>query len=417
LSFWNKPLALKIYVIVVLLAAITFLAFHFPPQQFFQPSLVLFIILRIVLQNVDVPLPRGNGSISVSFAIDLAVIMLFGPAVAAWLGFSEFFYMRALKNIDTAAYKLIFNIAQKVLSAGAGGYAYYFSGGRIGDFSLSFDLIGPVLSGIIVFSLINTVLAGTAMAMEKKMSFAGIWLTNLRWGVPNYLATSVLGFLIAAVYVSMGTAGVILLTIPLIVARQTFHMYVDMRKQYLSTIKALAKAIDAKDSYTLGHSERVARYAVMIGRELRLPEDYIEKLEYLALLHDIGKISVPESILNKPSKLSDEEFAVVRNHAAVGAEIISNIQIIGEDASIVRHHHEWVNGRGYPDGLTEKEIPLGAKIVAVADAFDAMTSSRIYREPLTKQEAVEELQRFAGIQFSKAVVAAFIKAIRRRGEI
>ena len=174
MSFWNKPLALKIYVIVVLLAAITFLAFHFPPQQFFQPSLVLFIILRIVLQNVDVPLPRGNGSISVSFAIDLAVIMLFGPAVAAWLGFSEFFYMRALKNIDTVAYKLIFNIAQKVLSAGAGGYAYYFSGGRIGDFSLSFDLIGPVLSGIIVFSLINTVLAGKAMAMEKKMSFASI---------------------------------------------------------------------------------------------------------------------------------------------------------------------------------------------------------------------------------------------------
>ena len=144
-------------------------------------------------------------------------------------------------------------------------------------------------------------------------------------------------------------------------------MYVDMRKQYLSTIKALAKAIDAKDSYTPGHSERgtICRHD-QVG--LRLPEDYIEKLEYLALLHDIGKISVPESILNKPSKLSMKNFAVVRNHAAVGRKQ-SAIFKLSARMRIVRHHHEWVNGRGYPDGLTEMDIPLGAKIVAVADAL------------------------------------------------
>ena len=417
MTFREESLSIKIFVILVTFAAVIFLAFHFPPQKHFNFSIIFFVIIRIFLENLDVILPQGNGSISVSFPIDLAVIMLFGPGAAAWVALSAFLHKRLFTHFKTNGHKLIFNAAQMLLSAGIAGYTFIFFGGTVGDLTLSIKLVIPIVASIFVYSIVNTVLAGAAMAMEKRTSFAGTWVTNLRWGVPNYLATSVLGVLIAAVYTVLGFVGVLLLIVPLMVARHTFHMYMDMRQQYLSTIKALAKAIDAKDSYTLGHSERVARYAVMIGRELRLPEDYIEKLEYLALLHDVGKISVPESILNKPSKLSDEEFAIVRNHAAVGAEIISNIQIIGKDANIVRHHHEWVNGHGYPDGLTEKEIPLGAKIVAVADAFDAMTSSRIYREPLTKQEAVEESQRFAGIQFSKAVVAAFIKAIRRRGEI
>jgi len=417
MTFQKESLAIKIYVIVVTLAAVIFLAFHFPPQKYLTLSAVFFIIMRIFLEHYDVLLPDGNGSISVSFAIDLAAIILFGPAVAAWIALSTVIHKRAFLHIRTKWHKIIFNAAQLLLSAGIAGYAYSYFGGTVGELTLSKEVVFPVISCIIVYSIINTVLTGTAMAMEKRTSFTGTWVTNLRWGIPNYLATSVLGVLIAAVYVVLGYPGVLLLIVPLMVARHTFHMYIDMRKQYLSTIKALAKAIDAKDSYTLGHSERVARYAVMIGRELRLPEDYIEKLEYLALLHDIGKISVPESILNKPSKLSDEEFAVVRNHAAVGAEIISNIQIIGEDASIVRHHHEWVNGRGYPDGLTEMDIPLGAKIVAVADAFDAMTSSRTYREPYTKEEAVEELQHYAGIQFCEEVVAALVRVLRRRGEI
>jgi putative nucleotidyltransferase with HDIG domain len=226
-----------------------------------------------------------------------------------------------------------------------------------------------------------------------------------------------LGVLIAAVFNSMGIPGILLLIVPLMVARHTFIMYMDMRNQYISTIKALTKAIDAKDQYTRGHSERVAKYSVWIAEELHLPEDYIEKLEYIALMHDIGKIGVPEHILNKPSRLSDEEYWLVMKHAAVGAEIISNIKFIGEHADIVRHHHERVDGRGYPDGLKEEQISLGAKIIGVADAFDAMTSERIYRAPLTKEEAVAELKRCSNTQFSEEVVQAFLKVLRRKGEI
>ncbi|HHU30935.1 MAG TPA: HD domain-containing protein, partial [Firmicutes bacterium] len=142
-----------------------------------------------------------------------------------------------------------------------------------------------------------------------------------------------------------------------------------------------------------------------------------EKLEYLALMHDIGKIGIPEQILNKPSRLSDDEFNLVREHAAVGAEIIENIKYIGEHADIVRHHHERVDGKGYPDGLTGEKISLGAKIVCVADAFDAMTTERVYRRPMTKEEAARELVRCANTQFCEEVVNAFIRVLRRRGEI
>lgn len=201
------------------------------------------------------------------------------------------------------------------------------------------------------------------------------------------------------------------------VARHTFLLYIDMRNQYISTIKALTKAIDAKDHYTHGHSERVSEYAVLIGQEMKLPEDFIEKLEYLGLMHDIGKIGIPEVILNKPSKLSDDEFNLVRSHSAVGAEIISNIKFIGEYADIVRHHHERIDGRGYPDRLTGDKISLGAKIIGVADSFDAMTSNRIYSAAMSKEDAVEELRRCCNAQFCQDVVNAFIKVLQRRGEI
>jgi putative nucleotidyltransferase with HDIG domain len=254
-----------------------------------------------------------------------------------------------------------------------------------------------------------------AVSFSEKVSFIAVWLTSFKWSVPNYLSNCPLGVLIAAVYLSMGIPGVLLLILPLMVARRSFIMYMDMRNQYISTIKALTKAIDAKDHYTHGHSERVARYAVQIAEEMDLPADYIENLEYLALMHDVGKIGVPEQLLNKPGSLSKEEFKLVRNHAAIGAEIISTIKFIGEHANIVRHHHERVDGGGYPDGLRGEEIPLGAKIVGVADAFDAMTSERVYRSPLTREEAIDELKRCSGTQFDPKVVQAFLKVLKRRG--
>jgi hypothetical protein len=415
-SFREEPLVVRVYVLAVSIAGIIFLYYHLPPRELVFSDFIYFVLLRILLEQLDIPLPQGDGAVSVSCAVDSALIILFGPAAAAWACLSTLIHIQLFKNFKDYWYKMFFNTSQMVLAVGFGGHAFILCGGTVGSISLPGDIL-PILASIFVSFLCNMFLFMTALSLASKKSFISVWTTNIRWGVPNYLATLPLGLLIAGVYLNVGIIGVLLLIIPLMVARHTFIMYMDMRNQYTSTIKVLTKAIDAKDHYTHGHSERVARLAVLIGQEMCLPEDFLEKLEYLALMHDIGKIGIPEQILNKPSRLSDDEFNLVREHAAVGAEIIENIKHIGEHADIVRHHHERVDGKGYPDGLTGEKISLGAKIVCVADAFDAMTTERVYRRPMTKEEAARELVRCANTQFCEEVVNAFIRVLRRRGEI
>lgn len=416
MSFREEPLVVRVYVLAVSIAGIIFLYYHLPPRELIFSDFLYFVLLHILFEQMDVPLPQGGGSVSVNCAVDLALIILFGPAAAAWACLSTLIHIKSFKNLKGNWYKMLFNAAQIAISVGLAGHAFMLCGGTVGSINMPGDIL-PILVSVSVSFMCNIFLSMVAISLSSRKSFIGVWVTSIRWGVPNYLGTAPLGLLIAGVYLNVGIIGVLLLIIPLMVARHTFIMYMDMRNQYTSTIKALTKAIDAKDHYTHGHSERVAKYAVLIGQEMHLPEDFLEKLEYLALMHDIGKIGIPEQILNKPSRLSDDEFNMVREHAAVGAEIIENIKYIGEHADIVRHHHERVDGKGYPDGLTGEKISLGAKIVCAADAFDAMTTERVYRRPMTKEEAARELVRCANTQFCEEVVNAFIRVLRRRGEI
>ncbi len=414
MSFNKQQLGVKIYLIAVISAALVFLFFH-NPLGFFSPALVFFLILHLVLENLDVYLPHAKASVSVGFATNLAIILLFGPGPAAWVNFVTIIYFRKTEH-RKALYQELFNASQLTLTAGGAGYVYLLAGGIPGEvvFPRAFF---PMAVAILANFFINVLLVGIIISLTQKKSFRNVWLVTFRWSLLNYLALSPLGILIAIVYGSIGIVAVLLLMLPLMVARHTFILYMEMRNQYISTIKALTKAIDAKDHYTHGHSERVAAYVVAIASELKLPEDFQEKLEFLALMHDIGKISIPETILNKPSRLSDDEFDLIRTHPEVGAEIIKNIKLIGEYADIVRHHHEWIDGRGYPGGITGEKISLGARIMSVADAFDAMTSARSYSAPKSKQEALAELERCCHTQFCADVVKAFVKVLRRRGEI
>jgi hypothetical protein len=420
MSFRDEPLKVKIYIFFVVVVGLIFLLSNIPNVSDFGPggvtTFLFFVILHIVLEQLDIPLPRGNGTVSVNFAIDIAIIILFGPAVAAWISFTNIIHFRTFRQFAKIFHKMLFNAFQIALTTGIAGYVYLYAGGVPLEFELPHGIL-PVGLAAVSYFILNSSLVLIVITLSQNVSFWGVWLTNFRWAIPNYFATLPLGILIAAVYINVGTMGILLMMIPLMIARHTFIMYMDMRNQYLSTIKALTKAIDAKDHYTHGHSERVAQYTVWIGEEMKLPEDFLEKLEYLALMHDIGKISIPESILNKPSRLSDEEFDQVRSHSAVGADIISNIKYIGEHADIVRHHHERMDGRGYPDGLTKDQISLGARIVGAADSFDAMTSKRVYSKTMSKKDGVEELRRCTNSQFCPQVVDAFIKVLERKGEL
>ncbi len=173
------------------------------------------------------------------------------------------------------------------------------------------------------------------------------------------------------------------------------------------SIKALAAAIDAKETYTAEHSRRVAALAVSVGTALDLPATEITCLEYAALVHDVGKIAVPDNILNKAGRLTCEEWEIMRRHPCKGAEILSHVHELAYVASVVRHHHEHVDGSGYPDGLAEAAIPLLSRIIAVADAYEVMTSDRVYRKRRSPEAAVAELCACSGTQFDPTVVEAF----------
>lgn len=180
---------------------------------------------------------------------------------------------------------------------------------------------------------------------------------------------------------------------------------------FLGTLKVLTAAIEAKDPYTRGHSARVNEYAKAIGVELGLSDEQLELLQYAALLHDVGKIGIDEKILSKPGKLDKKEWSTVKDHPLMGANIIEPIELFSEILPFVVHHHETFNGEGYPKGLRGSEIPYGARIITVADAFDAMTSDRPYRKAYSVSAALEEIRDKAGTQFDPTVVEAFLSVI------
>lgn len=190
------------------------------------------------------------------------------------------------------------------------------------------------------------------------------------------------------------------------------RLYSNLKQSYLETIKALVTAVEAKDPYTKGHAERVAKYSLAIGQKLKLDKKFLKNLEIAAQLHDIGKIGIPESILAKPTKLDDEEFKIMKSHPIQGKHILEPIKFDLEILDGVYYHHERLDGHGYPFGLKKEEIPLIARILAVADAFDAMTSDRPYRQKMSHNQALDELMQCCGTQFDPQIVDAFRRAFK-----
>ncbi|KKM09841.1 hypothetical protein SY88_16760 [Clostridiales bacterium PH28_bin88] len=365
---------------------------------------LLFLILTVLSDSLPVSLPRG-GQVTVSFALVFASILLFPPFVAVLVAILGDL-LSSKRERPYPLHKYLFNSGQLILSVGLAALTYHLLNGRLEPVFMM-DLL-PIMTALLVDVGINIGLVTIVMALAQEVSPWAIWATNFRWMIPNLMALAPLGVLIALVFRSTGGFGVLLFFVPLLIARHSFQSYMDMRQSFLDTIQSLAAAIDAKDPYTRGHSERVARYAVAIAREMKRPEDQVEQLQYIAVLHDAGKIGIPEAILNKPGSLDRDEFAQMQHHAAIGAEIVANVKMLASGADIVRHHHEKWDGKGYPDGLVGAAIPLGSRIIAVADAFDAMTSDRPYRPARAPEAALEEIKGCSGRQFDPGVVKAFI---------
>ncbi len=197
------------------------------------------------------------------------------------------------------------------------------------------------------------------------------------------------------------------------VALKSARLVDGIRNLTIEVIRALAKAIDARDSYTANHSTRVSKFAVALAQELGMNQRDVETIEYAGLLHDIGKIGIDERILNKPEALTQQEMEIMKNHASMSADIIKPIEFLEDAVPIVKHHHEWFNGGGYPASLAGDAIPYGARILAVADALEAMTSSRPYREEMSLRHGAERLKSGSGTQFDPAIVEVMLKVVER----
>jgi putative nucleotidyltransferase with HDIG domain len=210
---------------------------------------------------------------------------------------------------------------------------------------------------------------------------------------------------------------VLLFFVPLLYARYSFRLYFDMRKIYIDTVKSLSQAVEAKDPYTNGHSMRVGRYSCKLAERLGLSKKRIENLRIAAILHDIGKIGIEEQILNKPGRLSDEEYDRIKQHPEIGVKIIANINFLTDASKIILSHHERYDGTGYPEGRKIGEILLESQILSLADVFDALTSERPYRSAMTVAEALEIIENGKGSQFDYKLADAFIKMVKEDKEL
>jgi len=372
--------------------------------------LAFWSILAIVVESLLIPLPNNTIGVSVGYAINIATIIIGGPLLAttvAGLGF----LCRAPKIVgrgyvhilNLPPHKSVFNVSQSIIVTALISLIYILFGGEVGVFSL-IPTILILLTGVVI----NTSIISGFLSISGNSRFINTWIANMKGVFPSAVAVGTMGIIIALAFIGYGYGAVILFFGPLLLARYSFKLYIEMRNLYLSTIQALNKTVEAKDPYTSGHANRVEKFAVELAEAYHLPFESVQNIKTASILHDIGKIGINDSILNKATRLSQEEFHEIMRHPSIGADIISKVDFLKDITTIVKHHHERFDGKGYPDGLHGDEIPIEAAILTIADSFDAMTSDRPYRKALTQEEAFEELKRNAGTQFHPQLVETFI---------
>ena len=419
------PRSLKLYITLLVALSATALvvtsfvfginpAIAITPQGSGPPSrldvllgVAFWTAVTALASALPVRMPKGM-LVTVSIAPVIAATALGGPAAGAWIALVGSTEIRELRG-RVPWYGTLANHAGIVIPAAVGGICIELV--RQGSSSVVRDFVATVLGAGVYFAL-NLVLVSVLLRLRTGQRLSELLFGDVQafWG--NLFALAPLGWLMSRMY-SLPGAGwwaMLLFAVPLYTTRVAYNRFVEMRDMFTQTIGALAEAVDKRDPFTSKHSQRVKQIAVDIGREMRVSAPELEALEWGGLLHDVGKIGVPDNVLLKTDRLTRDERMTMNAHPVLGAQIISPVTKLAPELPIIRHHHEWYNGSGYPDRLIGDEIPKLARILHVADAFEAMTAQRPYRmTPLTPEQALSELRKFAGIQFDPAVVDAFVR--------
>jgi HD-GYP domain-containing protein (c-di-GMP phosphodiesterase class II) len=378
--------------------------------------MTVFGLCLLVLIGSALRSPHGpTQGASLASIVLVSVYVIVGPAAAIVVaGIGSLIQARRVPLI-----KRVFSSGQRVLSAAGGALAFVAVGGPVGQVALDHvprAIVAVTLTGL-AHQMVNAILMSCVLSLERGPAVVRAFFREVV--VPTALPMLGYGFLgLILAFMWLGGLGMIagLLTlVPLIVARWALSQDAVERAAQQATMRAFIQLIETKDLYTRGHSERVSEGAGMLGRHLRLPDDRQQALEHAGLLHDVGKVGVPTSIIRKPGRLDDTEMDAIRLHPARGVELIGNIPFLEEVKSAVLHHHEKYDGSGYPAGLSGQNIPYFARIIGIVDAFDCLTSTRSYRPARSVQETVAILLQDRHTHFDPRLVDAFVEVIEQHG--
>ena len=406
-----------LYMAAVILAALLLVAIVAAQDlgwdMAYQPSRTLLVlaVLFMICDSTPTTLTSRQSAWSPSSAATLAAVVLLGPGGAALVGATSLISLRRGGLRERA-----FNGAMYALSAYAAGEAYLALGGQIGVPRPGWfpGIILPFAVAAAVHVAVNHGLLWTMLLLLPPSGDGpqrGRLDLHLSLLLVSDLGYATLGLLIAALWDLVGPFAAVLVLIPLFVARWAMAQFAAQEGAYSATMAALCQAVETKDFYTRGHSERVSWGATMLARQIGMGAERVEAIRYAGMLHDVGKLGVPTKVLQKTGPLTEEELAAIQLHPMRGLEIVRQIGFLTEALDGIMHHHERMDGKGYPMGLAGDEIPEFARVIAVADAFDSMTSTRSYRGARSVEEAVAELRKCSGMQFDPMLVDAFIAAL------
>jgi len=412
-----------VYVAVILgsgFAALAAYGFRGIPDWSLFVALLVCSSLASALK-VNLPLTTSGSTMSVSYAVDFTALLLLGEDPTLWVAATSAWAQCSFRTqTRSPRYRTLFSMASLVLTVKATGVAYTWFGGTPPGAAFSLiTLPKPLAVATIVYFASNTAFIATAIGLSTGQSPLRVWNENFLWSAPSYFVGAGAAALGASIIQRQGYWMTMLLAAPLYLTYRTYKVYLgriqDQQRHvqqvsdlHLATIEALALAIDAKDQTAQSHIRRVQVYAAGLAEALGMSPNEIQGVKTAALLHDIGKLAVPEHILSKPGPLTQEEFQKIRIHPQVGAEIISGVPFPYPVAPLILSHHERWDGKGYPEGLKGEKIPLGARILTVVDYFDALMSERPYHKPLTQDEALDLLRKESGKALDPKVVETFI---------